>query len=143
MRLLPNMLLFFKKALDKIKASVSTLAWIFSGSRQFGQAVLMFKLLMVRYPKFRFFKKFQGLVSQPHFVSDFSKKIFLRLYYINWRNIIAWLPLLLQMLGNMCIAIICDGINFEASISFLIKPFFSVNKKIELKFKYVKNKKSF
>lgn len=52
MRLLPNMLLFFKKALDKIKASVSTLTWIFSGSRQFGQAVLMFKLLMVRYPKF-------------------------------------------------------------------------------------------
>ena len=35
-RLLPNMLLFFKKALDKIKASVSTLAWIFFGSRQFG-----------------------------------------------------------------------------------------------------------
>ena len=73
-RLLPNMLLFFKKALDKIKASVSTLAWIFFGSRQFGQAVLMFKLLMVRYPKFWFLKKVSGARFSTTFCVWFFKK---------------------------------------------------------------------
>ena len=48
-----------------------------------------------------------GIVSPGHFVYDFSKKMFLMLYAINWQNIIAWLPLLLDMLGNMFIAIVC------------------------------------
>ena len=43
-----------------------------------------------------------GIVSQPHYVYDFSRKMFLNLYSINWPNFIAWLPLLV----NMCIAIV-------------------------------------
>ena len=49
-----------------------------------------------------------GIVSPPDFGYDFSRKIFLMLHSINWPNFIVWLPLLLEVLGNMCIAI-----NFE------------------------------
>ena len=42
------------------------------------------------------------------------------------------LPLLLEMLGNMCIVIIfypvCDFINFKIYLSFLINPFSYMNK---------------
>ena len=47
------------------------------------------------------------IVFSPHFVYDFSKKMFLMLYSINWPNFIAWLHLLLEILVNMCIAIVC------------------------------------
>ena len=46
------------------------------------------------------------IVSPPCFVYDFSTKTFFMLYSINWPNSIAWLPLLLEILGNMCIAIV-------------------------------------
>ena len=46
---------------------------------------------------------------------------------INWPNFIVWLPLLLKILGNMCITIVCepgcDVINFEINLVLLIKPF--------------------
>ena len=45
-------------------------------------------------------------VSPAHFVYDFSTKMFLMLYSINWLNFIARLPLPLEILGNMCIAIV-------------------------------------
>ena len=48
-----------------------------------------------------------GIVSPPDFVDDFSRKVFFMLYFINWPNFIAWLLLLLKILGNMCIAIVC------------------------------------
>ena len=63
-------------------------------------------------------------VSPPHFVHDFSRKLFLMLYSINWPNIIAWLLLLFEVLGNMFIVINylpgCDVINFEINLNFLI-----------------------
>ena len=37
---------------------------------------------------------------------DFLRKIFLVLYSISWPNFIVWLPLLLEILGNMGILII-------------------------------------
>ena len=59
--------------------------------------------------------------------SDFSRKIFLTLYFINWTNFIAWLPLLLEILGNMRITIICypvcDVMNFEIPLAFLSSRF--------------------
>ena len=55
---------------------------------------------------FDFLFKGLGIVSPVYFLYDFSTKIFL-LYSINWPNFIAWLPLLLEILGNMCIAIAC------------------------------------
>ena len=49
------------------------------------------------------------------------------LHSISWPNFPVWLPLLLEILSNMCILIICftvyDAINFEFKFSFLIKPF--------------------
>ena len=47
------------------------------------------------------------IVSAAHFVYDFSTKMPLVLYSINRPNFIAWLPLLLEILGNTCIAIVC------------------------------------
>ena len=47
-----------------------------------------------------------GIVSTAHFVYDFLTKVFFMLYSINQPNFIAWLPLLLELLGNMCIAIV-------------------------------------
>ena len=42
-----------------------------------------------------------GIVSPAHIVYDFSKKIFLMLYFINWPNVIVCFPLLLEILGNI------------------------------------------
>ena len=56
---------------------------------------------------FGFLDKGLRVISPAHFVYDFSIKMFLRLYSINWSNFIVWLPLLLEILGNMCIAIVC------------------------------------
>ena len=53
---------------------------------------------------FDFLEKGLGTVLPPNFVYDFSRKIFLMLYSVNWPNFIVWLPLLLEILGNMCIA---------------------------------------
>ena len=46
------------------------------------------------------------IVSPAHLCMIFSTKMFI-LYSINWPNFIAWLPLLLEILRNMCIAIVC------------------------------------
>ena len=50
------------------------------------------------------------------------------LYSFNWPIIIAWLPLLLEILGNMCVVIVCypgsDVMDFEIIILiFLIELF--------------------
>ena len=81
---------------------------------------------------FELLEKDLGIVSPSHFVYDFSEKMFLMLYSINWPNFIVWLPSLLEILGNMCIAIVCfpgcDIINFEINVIFLIKPFIYMTK---------------
>ena len=50
---------------------------------------------------FEFLEKGLGIVSLPPFVYDFSRKMFLMLYPINWPNFIAWLLLLLEILVNV------------------------------------------
>ena len=86
---------------------------------------------------FDFLDKSLGIVSPAHFVNDFSTKMFLMLYSNNWRIFIAWLPLLLDILANMCIAIVClpgcDVTDFEISLIFLIEPFFLHNQKVRTK----------
>ena len=47
------------------------------------------------------------MVSPTHFVHDFSRKMLLKLLSINRPNFIARLLLLLEVLGNICIAIVC------------------------------------
>ena len=53
---------------------------------------------------FDFLDKRLGIVSPAHFVYDFLTKTFLMLYSFNWQNFIAWLPLVFEILSNMCIA---------------------------------------
>ena len=69
---------------------------------------------------FDFLDKGLGIVSPGHFVYDFSRKIFLMSNSINWPNFIVWLPLLLEILFNMCIAIVCwpgcDVMNFKINL---------------------------
>ena len=77
-------------------------------------------------PFVKFFKKTKRgleLVSQPHFLHNFWRKLFLLLYAITWPNFIAWLPLLREILGNMFnVVIACwpgsNVINFEINLSF-------------------------
>ena len=63
----------------------------------------------------------------------FWRKLFLLLYSINWPNSIVWLPLLREILGNMCIAVVsypgCDVIYFEINFTFVIKLFFLQDQK--------------
>ena len=56
-----------------------------------------------------FFKKKRGLglVSLPHFLHDFWRKIFFLLHSINWPNFVIRLPVLRKILGNMFIVIAC------------------------------------
>ena len=88
---------------------------------------------------FDFLERDLGIVSPPRFVYYF--------YVFNLLNVIDWLSLLLEILGNMCIAIVCfsscDAINFEINLIFLIKPGFFMTKKSRQNFKYLKNEKSF
>ena len=94
---------------------------------------------------FDFLENCLEMVSPPHFVHDFSRHIFLMLHAVNWPNSIVWLPLLLEITGNMCTALVCflgcDVINFEINLIFPTKPFFYMNKKLRPKFKYLENEK--
>ena len=87
--------------------------------------------------KFDFLDKGLGIVSPAHFVYDFSTKIFLMLNSINWPNFIPWLPLLLRILGNICIAIVYypgyDVMDFEINLIFLIEPFSLHDQKVMTK----------
>ena len=88
-----------------------------------------------------------GIVSPQYFVYDFSRKIFIVLFSINWPDFCAWLALLLEILSNMCIAIVyfpgCDDINFEINRTFLIKPFFYMTKKSDKILKILRAKRAF
>ena len=56
---------------------------------------------------------------------------------MNWPNFIVPFPLLRDMLGNMRIMIVCqpvcDLMNFEINLIFLIKPFFLYDQKVKTK----------
>ena len=86
---------------------------------------------------FDFLDKVLGIVSPAHFVYDFSTKMFVMFYSINSPNFTAWLPLLLEILGNTCIAIVCspgcDVMDFEIKLIFLIELFFLHNQKVMTK----------
>ena len=56
---------------------------------------------------FDFLDKGLGIVSPAHFVYGFSIKISLCYILLTDQISIVSLPLLLEILGNMCIAIVC------------------------------------
>ena len=86
------------------------------------------RLLIQRYTQFWFVRKSPGMISPQHFVYDFSTKVLLMLYSIDWPNLIARLSLLPGVLRNVFIEIVCwpgcDVINIEINHIFLIKPVF-------------------
>ena len=56
---------------------------------------------------FKFLEKVLGIVAPPHFLNDFSTKMFPMLYSIEWPKFIVWLPILLEIKDKMCIGIVC------------------------------------
>ena len=89
----------------------------------------------------RFSRKVLRIVSPPKFMFDFSMKMFLMSYSINWPNYIAWLHFLLEILAILWTAIIsetgCDAIKSEINPIFLIELFFYMIKNSRQKFKYL------
>ena len=122
-----------------IKASVSTLVMIYFGRRRSGHTI---KTNLITFSdcwsrdmlNFGFLWKDPGLTSPTHFEYNFSWKIFFMLYSNNWPNFIAWLHLLLKILGNICIGIfhspVCGAIDLKTSLGFITKPFSYMIKKI-------------
>ena len=92
-----------------------------------------FHLILSFYKK----RKRFGTSLFASFSAYFLKKILLLLYYINWPNFIVWLPLLCEILSNMCITIVCkpgcDAMNFEVNLILLIKPFSLHDQKVVTK----------
>ena len=84
-----------------------------------------------------FLKNKRGLelVSLLHFLSNFWKKKFS--CYILLIDQISLSGYLYEILGNMCIAIVCkpgcDVMNSEVNLIFLIKSFFLYNQKVVTK----------
>ena len=73
--------------------------------------------------------------------------MFFIIYSINRPDFIIWLPLLFEILGNVCITIVyfpvCYFKNFEINLIFLIKPFLKMTKTSKEKLKYLDDEKSF
>ena len=94
-----------------------------------------------------FWKIKRGLeiVSLPHFPHNFWRKMFL--LPIDWPNFIVWLPLLCEILDNMCITIVCKldcaPWILRLTLSFQSSRFSYMAKKSLQKRKYLDNEKSF
>ena len=69
------------------------------------------------------------VVSPPHFMYNFSRKMFLISHVILTDQIFCFLG--------------CDVINFELNLIFLIKPFLYLTKNSKRKFNYLETEKSF
>ena len=81
------------------------------------------------------------------FLHDFWRKIFPLPCILYWPNFIVTLPLLREILGNMCIVIVSssgfDVINSKINHIFPIKLFFYIAKNSRQKLNYLENDKNF
>ena len=79
-------------------------------------------------------KRFETSLLASFSASFLKKNISYVLYY---QLTISCLPLLPEILGNMCIAIVCqrgyDVVNFKINLIFLIKLFFLYEQKVKIK----------
>ena len=86
------------------------------------------------------------LFPLPHFLQDFWRRIFLKLYSINWPDLIVWLSFFHEILGNICIVIACfqgcDVVNLEIDLIFLINLVSKIIKNARTKF-FLRNEKCF
>ena len=138
---MPDGFFFFKKKksfiLGKSKWSAAWFCYVSIALKLACNRKKLFKALHYWFRdmlNFDFLDKSLRIVSPAHFVYDFSTKMLLMLYSINWPNFIAWLPLLLEILGNICIAIVfypgCDVMDIEIDLIFLVVPFFLHDRKV-------------
>ena len=86
-----------------------------------------------------FFRKGSANSFFITFKKNLSRKIFFILYSFNRPNFMFWLPLLLEILGNMLFPLFVDVIKLEINLILLIKPFFYITKKLRQKLKYLEN----
>ena len=88
-----------------------------------------------------------GTVFFTTYGLSFFRKIYFHVLFYNWPNVIASLPLLYEIMSNMCIKIICfpdcDVINFAINHSFLIKSGFFMTKNSGRKPSYLKKENTF
>ena len=74
---------------------------------------------------FNFLENCLAIVFPPHFVYAFSRKMLLMLFSLNLPNFFVCLSSVLEIMGNMCIAIVsfqgCDVITSEINLIVLIK----------------------
>ena len=114
---------------------------------RYTQTIWNFRIVIQRYAQFSFLEKSLAIVPPPQFGCDFSRKMLLMLYSINLPTLIVWLPLVFEILCNICVAIVffpcCYVLNFKMNLIFPVKLFFCMNKKSRQEFEYLENKKSF
>ena len=95
---------------------------------------------------FDFIEKGLGIFFLPHFVYNFSGKMFLILYSINLPNSMSDFFYFLRYWAK-CIVTVCfpgyDIINLEIYLIFLIKLFFYMNERLRQNFKYLEYKNIF
>ena len=103
--------------------------------------------MIQRHAQFQVFRKEFGNSFSTTYCEWFLRKMFLMLHSINLPNFIVWLPLLLEIFCNMCIAVVCFNClwrhKFWNQPMSLIKPFFYMTKKSRKKLKYLEKDKSF
>ena len=123
-RPVPNLFLFLKKSLFRQKQAINTLVLIY-----FSSSWLLEKGLELVSPHYIF--------PTPYFPYGFSRKVFLILYSINLPNFIVWLLLHFEILGIICIRVICfpvsDTVHLEFDLNFPFKSFFYMTKTFRTK----------
>ena len=113
--LVPDLFFFFflkkKRTLSKVNASGQhisfTIFWYTSSWTYHKADCKMFQTIGPETCLTLIFYKKVWASFNIIFCVCFSNKILLTLYSINRPNFIVWLPLLLEILNNMCIVIIC------------------------------------
>ena len=107
----PDLFLFLKKVVYQVKASgqylIFNILWLISTwTCNKNKLYITFQTVIREICSILFLINGLGLASPQHFVYDFSRKIFLVLYAFNIPHFVVWLHLPLEILGNICIAII-------------------------------------
>ena len=109
--LAPDHFLFFKETiLDKSKWSAAWFHYISIALKLVYNRNKLFKTLHYWSRdtlNFDVLEKGLGAVSPANFVYDFKTKMFFKLYFICWPDFIVSLRLVLEILGNMCVTIVC------------------------------------
>ena len=82
------------------------------------------------YKAFLKYKTRLGTSISPPYVHDVWRKIFLLLHSTDWPNFIVWLPLLREILDNICITIACwpgcNAIIFEINLKLVSAIFYQI-----------------